>query len=492
MIASSVSERFLQSRRMFWIVLSLTIFLFAIGNLPWRLDDYDQAKQAFTSFEIVKEGHWLYQRTPNEHAATKPPLVAWISAALFAGTRSWALAWRLPSFISALALLAFLYFPARNAYGQVAGLLAMCAFGLNLLSLRLATLVRTDMPLALIIFLLGWQIWDRIHKNEPWGMHDRVRAFMLLTASMLIKGPIVCAFLLPGIVIFEWRRRSHPTTASAWCGWLPWFGAFAIFVLWVAGGLFTPHFFHDVVMREFLGRFGETVHRPQPIYFYLPHLLHKFAPWSILLIAFAVLKWSKEKLGIGQWWSRASPEIFWLVVWSIGGLVVMSLIPSKRVDRIFPVIPPLALLVAALFSRVTSDETLRSRATRWSAIAVAFAVVFCAGYAAIKTTEAFRHDRGALVRFGHAVRKEADAHGWQYDVVGGEEEGLLLYLEQPRFARPDDVIAHWNAGSIDAVVAPEEERPRLLHDLEGSIPSRIRSWGEHDKDTPRYVLLTRS
>ena len=253
MIASSVSERFLQSRRTFWIVLSLTIFLFAIGNLPWRLDDYDQAKQAFTSFEIVKEGHWLYQRTPNEHAATKPPLVAWISAALFAGTRSWALAWRLPSFVSALALLAFLYFAARSAYGQVAGLLAICAFGLNLLSLRLATLVRTDMPLALIIFLLGWQIWDRIRKNEPWGMHDRVRAFMLLTASMLIKGPIVCAFLLPGIVIFEWRRRSHPTTASAWCGWLPWFGAFAIFVLWVAGGLFTPHFFHDVVMREFLG-----------------------------------------------------------------------------------------------------------------------------------------------------------------------------------------------------------------------------------------------
>ena len=80
----------------------------------------------------------------------------------------------------------------------------------------------------------------------------------------------------------------------------------------------------------------------------------------------------------------------------------------------------------------------------------------------------------------------------RYDVVGGEEEGLLLYLEQPRFVRPDDVIAHWNAGSIDAVIAPEEERPRLLHDLEGSIPSRIRSWNEGDKDTPRYVLLTRS
>ena len=291
-----LAKNFLEDRRTLWIVFGLTTLLFAIGNLPWRLDDYDQAKQAFTSFEMVKEGHWFYQRTPNEHAATKPPLVGWISAGIFAATKSWAIAWRLPSFLCALALLAFLYFAARNAYGQIAGLLAMCAFGLNLLSLRLATLVRTDMPLALVIFLLGWQIWDRIRKNEPWGMHDRVRAFMLLTASMLIKGPIVCAFLLPGIVIFEWRRRRYPTAASAWCGWLPWFGAFAIFVLWVVGGLFTPHFFHDVVMREFLGRFGETVHRPQPIYFYLPHLLHKFAPWSLLLIAFVILKWTAEKL----------------------------------------------------------------------------------------------------------------------------------------------------------------------------------------------------
>jgi 4-amino-4-deoxy-L-arabinose transferase-like glycosyltransferase len=489
---TTLARKFLEDRRTLWIVVGLTIFLFAIGNLPWRLDDYDQAKQAFTSFEMVKEGHWFYQRTPNEKVATKPPLVGWISAAIFAATKSWALAWRLPSFLCALALLCFLYAAAENAYGKVAGLVAVCACGLNLLSLRLATLVRTDMPLALVIFLLGWQIWDRLRKNEPWGMHDRVRAFVLLTASMLIKGPIVCAFLLPGIVLFEWRRRSHPTTASAWCGWLPWLGAFAVFVLWVAGGIFVPHFFHEVVMREFLGRFGETVHRPQPIYFYLPHLLHKFAPWSVLGIAFIILQWSAEKTGLRQQWRDASPEMVWLIAWSLGGLIVMSLIPSKRVDRIFPVVPPLALLIGALFSRITLRENLRARATRWSALALVFALIFCTGYTAIKIVGAMRRDAGALGRFGHAVRTEANAHGWQYDVIGGNDEGLLLYLEQLRFVRPDEVIERWNAGTIDAVIAPEEERPRLLHDLEGAIPSRLRSWGEHDKNTPRYIFLTRS
>ncbi len=487
------AEKFLENKRTFWILLCLTSVLFAIGNLPWHLDDYDQAKQAFTSFEMVKEGHWLYQRTPNERVATKPPLVGWVSAALFASTKSWGVAWHLPSFLAALALLAFLYRAALSAYGDVAGLIAMSAFGLNLLSLRLATLVRTDMPLALVIFLLGWQVWEKIRKNESWGMHDQVRAFLLLTAAMLIKGPIVCAFLLPGIVIFEWRRRYHATAASAWCGSWPWLGAFAIFFLWVMGGIvFAPHFFHEVVMREFLGRFGETVHRPQPIYFYLPHLLHKFAPWSILGIAFVVLKWSAEKIRLRQWWQRTSPEILWLVVWSLGGLILMSLIPSKRVDRIFPVVPPFCLLLGALFARVASKEKLRPRVMRWSAIAVVFAFLLCGGYAALKVVDGLRRDRGALVRFGHAVRKEADGHGWQYDVIGGDDEGLLLYLERPRFVSPEEALVRWNAGTIDAVIAPEEERPRLLHDLEGSIPSKLRSWGENDKETPRYIFLTRS
>src|SRR6476659_303376 len=70
----------LEDHRTLWVVAVLIVVLFAIANLPWQLDDYDQAKQAFTSFEMVKEGHWLYQHTPQERIATKPPMVGWISA----------------------------------------------------------------------------------------------------------------------------------------------------------------------------------------------------------------------------------------------------------------------------------------------------------------------------------------------------------------------------------------------------------------------------
>ena len=91
-------EHLLQNKRTVWIVAAVAILLSVIANLPWQLDDYDQAKQAFTSFEMIKEGRWFYQQTPHEHVATKPPLIGWISAGLFALTRSWDVAWRLPSF----------------------------------------------------------------------------------------------------------------------------------------------------------------------------------------------------------------------------------------------------------------------------------------------------------------------------------------------------------------------------------------------------------
>src|SRR4029450_6336284 len=121
-------------------------------------------------------------------------------------------------------------------------------------------------------------IWKKIEKQEEWKSRDRVYVFALLTIAMLIKGPIVYAFLLPGIAFFQWRygraRSPGAPLFRTWFDWWPWIASLAVFLLWVTGGiLFQPGFFDEVVMREFLGRFGETIHRAQPLYFYLPHLV---------------------------------------------------------------------------------------------------------------------------------------------------------------------------------------------------------------------------
>ncbi len=482
MIASSSRASWLEERRTFWAVALLIALLFATTNLPWHLDDYDQAKQAFTSFEMVNAGHWLYQHTPNEKIATKPPLVGWVSAAIFAVTRSWEMAWRLPSLLAALLLAVALTRAAGAAYGRAAGLIALSAFGLNLLAPRLATLVRTDMPLALVVFLLGLQIWRKVRNAEPWRPSDRLVAFALLTCAMLVKGPIVYAFLLPGIVAYQLLRANK--TGGAWCGWWPWLASLAIFIAWAALGMaWVPGFYDQVVVKEFAGRFGETVHRPQPFYFYFPHLLHKFAPWSVLAMALAVVGWRAEKLALRERVRRLPPDLLWLLCWTLGGLIVMSLIPSKRVDRIFPIVPPLCLLVATQVARFAG----RAQTRHWSGIALAFACLFTSAYAAQRVVISYRAADDALVRFGRAVRQEAAAHSWRYEVIGGQEEGLLLYLRRLHFIKPADAAERWNAGSLDALVVPAEDLPPLPAATSVGIEGTVRINGR----PRRYLLLKR-
>ena len=483
--------RFLESSVTRWSLFGLAAALFAVGNIPWHLDDFDQAKQAFTSFEMVERGHWFYQHTPNWWVATKPPLVGWISAGLFEITRSWDLAWRLPSFVSALALLA-LVVRAASSYGSVAALTAGCAFGFNLFVPRLASLVRTDLPLALVIFAIGWLIWEKIRTDTAWTTRDKVLLFFLLSAGMLIKGPIVYAFLIPGLILFEWRRRAVSQTVSrAWGGWLPWLLSLLVFLLWAAGGiLLVPEFIEHVVLREFAGRFSEEVHRPQPFYFYLPHLLHRFGPWSLLLIGFGVLAWRKKDRGSSKSRPRIASETFWLMAWSLGGLLVMSFVPSKRIDRIFPIVPPLCLLLAVVVSRLRQEQKLRINVDRVCAIAIVIASLAMTGYAARKLSVASREARDAFAVFGRSVVKETAAHRWAYGVIGGDDEGMLLYVRKTEFLDPEQAAADWNAGKLDALVLPDDEAHDLVPKLQGE-PRKLLTSGPAGRYRKRYFLLAR-
>jgi 4-amino-4-deoxy-L-arabinose transferase-like glycosyltransferase len=483
---------FFERRSAVWFVAALALVLFAVSNLPWHLDDYDQAKQAFTSFEMVEQGHWFYQHTPNGWVATKPPLVGWISGGFFALTRSWDLAWRLPSFLTAVALLALLV-RAAATYGRLPALVAACAFSFNLFVPRLASLVRTDMPLALVLFAIGWLIWEKIRKREAWTTRDRVMLFLLLSAGMLIKGPIVFAFLLPGIVAFQWARKKGVDAASTWSGWTPWLASSAIFIVWVLGGmLFVPEFSEHVVWREFAGRFGEGAHRPQPFYFYVPHLLHRWAPWSLLLILLPIVALRKSQPGIRAAFRAMSPETFWLLAWSLGGLLVMSCVPSKRIDRVFPIVPPLCLLLAAVVGECRKREALRIIVDRLCIIAILLGCVLVPGYAVSRIVVAHREERAAFATFGREVVKMAADRGWRYSIVGGDDEGMALYVRRTEFAWPDEAAAEWNAGKLDALVVAEEEMAGMLARLEGTKPKTILTSKPAGRYKKRYLFLARS
>src|SRR5260370_23628152 len=129
----------------------------------------------------------------------------------------------------------------------------------------------------------------------------------------------------------------------------------------------------------------------------------------------------------------------------------MSLVPSKRVDRIYPVVPPLCLLLAAQIAggyriRQTDQRVL----LQWSAAALLFSIVFTGAYTAAKMLSDYRDHADHLEVFTRAVNEQVVAHHWRYEVIsgrGGGYEGMLLYLQQPHFLKPADAVRAGNGAA---------------------------------------------
>jgi hypothetical protein len=201
----------------------------------------------------------------------------------------------------------------------------------------------------------------------------------------------------------------------------------------------------------------------------------------------------------------------------------MSLIPSKRVDRIFPVIPPLCLLLAAqigsrwscshgsrvpttvnsdltshppspgygVVGRPVATENCATHIYRWTAGALILAILLTGGYVTWKVLTGYRDHRDALAVFGRDVRREAETRHWRYEVVSAKDEGLLLYLQKMHYIEPDRAVAEWNAGNLGAFVASTEKARSLMPKLRSSTPSQLKMSERTKEQEIGYVLIMR-
>jgi 4-amino-4-deoxy-L-arabinose transferase-like glycosyltransferase len=388
-------------------------------------------------------------------SATKPPFAGWLAAGfhfLFGGW--WEGAWRAPSLLSAGVLVYLLWRAGSRLLPEWGGLVAVSAFSLNIITPRLATLVRTDMMMAAWTCGMGLLILHKVRTQQPWTTRDRWVLFALALGSVFTKGPISYVMVLPGVAWMMWWKRKNASAGFAWTGWWPWVLPLVPLAGWaVAGCLLDQQFYEQVILKEFLGRVtGE--HQGRPVYYYLPHLVQKFAPWSLLLVALACVREVRESI-------RKDPSLMWLVAWALGGLIVFSLIPSKRADRMFPIIPPLCLLLPGMLSALPHGRLFRWNARRAVLACIAFAAVMSGGYAAYRVAENVRNDEGSLAEFGRSAKETSAANGWKLGVTEGLDEGLALYTRQSHLLSRTEAQRLWLDGSLDALILPVGEAKRL-------------------------------
>lgn len=443
------------------IILVIIVALFAVRNLPWHLDDDEQAKQAFVSYQMIENGKWLVQETPTGRVATKPPLQGWISAAAYLGmgAHGWEFAWRLPAFVAALLILRALWHMGHDLFGNnIGAILAAGAFGLNSYVPRLATLVRTDMLLTAFIFFIGLLVLTKLRSGKPWTLRERAITCLLLLGSTMTKGPIAYGFLLPGIIAFLLFTRKKPIARNVWAGWIAWLLPLAVFGVWVWWGIQSTggtegEFYKQVVEKEFLGRFtvGEGArHHNFPPGFYTLGILGRTLPWTLLLIAMLCVKGVRAAC-------RHDAGLIWLLCWAFGGLIFMECVPSKRFDRILPVVPPMCLLLAAMAKELPRYRIGKEPIGRLAILLPLLAVPIAAGYAGWKVFKSFRSDGRALVAFGAKTREVVDEHRDRLAVVNGKDEGMLMYTGVQRFTGIEDALTLWRFDRIDWLVLGEND-----------------------------------
>ncbi|HET6631719.1 MAG TPA: glycosyltransferase family 39 protein [Rhodanobacteraceae bacterium] len=336
-------------KRALWLLFGLAVVVLGAGmglRDPWPSDE---PRFALVAHQMIDSGNWLFPHRGHELYPDKPPFFMWMQALAWLVTRSWRVAFLLPSLIAGLGTLALVYDLGRRLWGHRSALLAAT---LLLFTLHFTYQMRNaqiDPLLVGVMTLANYGLLRHLLLGPSW----RWFALGCLCAGIgvITKGVgfLVLLMLVPYVFarLRGWRALALPVGAWRWAGCL------ALFLLPVAGWLVPmvavsladgdPE--HAAYMHNIL--LGQTVHRyatpsghiHSPLYF-IGVIVFDWLPLSL------ALPWA-----LPAWWRRLrrrDARFLLPLGWVLLVLVFFSLSAGKRDVYILPALPMAALALAPL------------------------------------------------------------------------------------------------------------------------------------------------
>lgn len=328
------------------LVAALLLFFWGIGAMP--LGDPDEGLFASIAREMVEGGDWLTPRFDGLRYLEKPPLYYWLTALTYAlfGFSEWGV--RLWSALGALGTVLATWLLGSEAFGRRVGLLAGLLLATSLGAFLYGRVAGVDLLFTawLALAFLGFVRWARRGGKAPLGGFYAAVALAVLTKGAL-------GLLLPLLVIggFFLVTRSRPRVGQLGLGWgvplvlalaLPWH---------LLAGRANPGFLSYYLVETHVVRFlsGTGAIEDEPALSTAGFLLVSLVwllPWSLFLPS---ALWA---LAI-RWRSLPPPERSgWTLacLWAGAVLGLFSLSSFKLEHYALPAFPPLALLIAALWT----------------------------------------------------------------------------------------------------------------------------------------------
>ncbi|OQW77493.1 MAG: glycosyltransferase [Proteobacteria bacterium ST_bin11] len=326
-----------------WLLLSASVYF----RSPIPIDETRYLSVAWDMW--LRDDFWVpyLNGQPYSH---KPPLLFWLIQAGWAvlGVNDW---W--PSLVGPLAALANLLLTRKLAEKlwpehAAAALLAPWILIASLLWTLFATSTMFDILLTdwVLLGMLGLQNVVQAEKRRGWIMLAAALGF-----GALSKGPVIFLHLLPtAALVSVWVSPS--IAYSRWFAGLliAVLMGIAIALIWaipaaLAGG---EEYANAILWQQTAGRTISTKIHTRSLFWYLPFLPMFLFPWVFWPHFWASLRDSRFFNDSG---------LRFCLVWLLSSFVVFSLLPSKQIHYLIPMLPAFALLVARV--RAVSEKKSR-------------------------------------------------------------------------------------------------------------------------------------
>lgn len=322
-------------RHVLLVLFCIVTFFANRGALP---TDIMETRNMVTAREIVDDGNWLVPTMNGELRLEKPPLPTWVAAVVEKACPGNLAAQRTAPAVMGCVWTLYLFLMVRcisrrDDLASVTVVVFLTCYNVVLMGRSATWDIYCHAWMMAAIYHLTRALYGNRHCHRNFAL-----AGLFMGLSFLSKGPVsFYALLLPYLITLMALPR--PAMTGKW-RWLALMAAVAI----VVGGWWYAYLLvaHPAETRAVVGKESGawTGHNVRPWWYYW-RFFSEMGVWSLLMLAALAVPYWKRHITLKR-------EYLVSATWAIASIVLLSLMPEKKMRYLLPSLAPCSMAVACL------------------------------------------------------------------------------------------------------------------------------------------------